>query len=85
MHQKHKNSITSNELKQLKKPRFDHLLRPLAWKRSGSILKAKDKKKSKDKRISGEAYDVNKQMTYIAPNSTNKSRGSTSCSPHRAG
>ena len=38
------------------KARFSRLLRHPAWKRSGSILK----RKSEEKRISGEAHDVNK-------------------------
>jgi len=38
------------------------------WKWSGSILKGKDKyEKSEEKRISREAYEINKQTIYIAP------------------
>jgi len=42
MHREHKNTIIQHKLKQLK-PRFGRLLRPLAWKRSGPILKGKGK------------------------------------------
>jgi len=42
MHEEPKNSIAQNKLKQLK-PRFGHLLLPLAWKQSGPILKGKGK------------------------------------------
>jgi len=37
---------------------------------SGSILKEKI---SKEKRISGQAYDIHKQTIYTAPKSTNES------------
>jgi len=36
------------------KDRFSRLLRHMAWKRRGSILKGKDKES--EKKISGEAY-----------------------------
>jgi len=40
MHQKHKNTISQNKVKQLK-PRFSRLLWPLVWKRSGPLSKEK--------------------------------------------
>ena len=56
------------------KARFSRLLRHPAWKRSGSILK----RKSEEKRISGEAHDVNKTQK-------NRNQGRiTPRSPHRA-
>ena len=55
------------------KARFSRLLRYVAWKSSGSILRRKDKKgrrqvrKSKQKRISGKAYNINKQTIHTHP------------------
>jgi len=39
--------------------------------------------KSEEKRISGEAYNVNKQTIYIAPKSTNESRAQYSAEIRR--
>jgi len=68
-----KYTTTQNKHKKTK-ARFSLLLRHLAWKWSGSILKRKrDKKgKSEEKRISGEAYDKNKHTIYITPKSKNR-------------
>jgi len=47
MHPKHKNTVSSNKLKQLKKLMLGRLLWSPAWKRSGPILKWKVKKGSR--------------------------------------
>ena len=46
------------------------------WPGNGAGLFSKEKIKVTKKRISGEAYDVNKQTihTYIVPKSTNESK-----------
>jgi len=47
------------------------------WRGKGVGLFSKEKQSKKKvniKRISGEAYDVNKQMPYTVPKSTNESR-----------
>jgi len=49
----------------------------------GLFSKEKISKKVKKKRISGEAYDVNKHGIYIAPKSTNKSVAQYSPEPAR--
>ena len=53
MHQEHKNAITPNKLEQ-HKPRFGHLLWPLAWQWSRPILKRKGKTGSTYVKISKE-------------------------------
>ena len=47
------------------------------WLGNGTVLFSKEKtskEKSKEKKISGEAYNVNKQTIYTAPKSPNESR-----------
>jgi len=47
------------------------------WPGNGASLLSKEKTskgKSKEKGISGRAYDVNKQTIYVVPESTNESR-----------
>ena len=54
------------------------------WPVNGAGLLSQEKiskATSEEKRISGEAYDVNKQMIYMAPKSTNESRAQYSPEP----
>jgi len=54
------------------------------WPVNGAGLLSQEKiskATSEEKRISGEAYDVNKQMIYMAPKSTNESRTQYSPEP----
>jgi len=68
IHQSKEMNTTRQNKHKRTKARFSRLLRHLVWKRSGSILEGKlkiskeiSKEKVKKKRISGEAYDINKQ------------------------
>jgi len=73
------------------KARFSRLLRHPAWKQSRSLFsnekisKGGDKyRKSEEKRISGEMYDINKQIIYIGLKSKIESGRIMTRSPHRA-
>ena len=62
------------------KARFSRLLRHPAWNGAGLFSKEKISKggnesgKSEEKRISGEAYDINKQTIYTEDRDKKKSK-----------
>jgi len=84
----HQSNVLQHKINTNTKARFSRLLRHPAWKQSGfskeKTSKGGDKQgKSEEKRISGEAYHINKQTVYMAPKSEIESRAHYAPEPAR--